>query len=331
MTEPAPWLESRIGLLCGFVFQDDAPPRPLNDQDVPAALASNERLWLHFNLSDMRARHFVARMDRLAEGLREHLLERPTHLRIETHDDALAGELGDLQIDPADESDVVDTFGFVLRQDILVTVRRHPLKSLDRLRDGLGRSKTPSSPSQAFAELIDHFSTDIRALVEEHSDLVDTFEDRILAGSVERIGDRLGPIRRLLVRMRRRMTAERQLLACASAHPPEWFTPPDRQSLRDALDQLDGVAQDLDLVADRARLLQEEIGARLTEETNRNLFFLSVVTALILPVTLITGIFGMNVGGLPWVDDPGGFAWVCIVMLATLAASALFLRRRKLF
>jgi zinc transporter len=86
----------------------------------------------------------------------------------------------------------------------------------------------------------------------------------------------------------------------------------------------------LELVQVRARLVQEELVTQFSESTNRHLLFLSVVTSLLLPVTLITGIFGMNVGGLPFIDDSSGFGWTMFLMAITFAASVLVLRWRRL-
>ncbi len=80
---------------------------------------------------------------------------------------------------------------------------------------------------------------------------------------------------------------------------------------------------------ERARLLQEEIAGLLTEATNRNLFLLSMVTTTLLPITLITGVFGMNVGGLPWVGTHSGFWWVMLVMVLALVLTLVLLRRRR--
>jgi zinc transporter len=79
----------------------------------------------------------------------------------------------------------------------------------------------------------------------------------------------------------------------------------------------------------RARLLQEEIAGRLGEATNRNLFVLSIVTTTLLPITLITGIFGMNVGGLPFVASGSGFWWVLAIMGLAVAVTLIVLRRRR--
>jgi zinc transporter len=68
-------------------------------------------------------------------------------------------------------------------------------------------------------------------------------------------------------------------------------------------------------------LLQEEIAAKLTEQNNRTLFTLTVVTVLALPINIIAGFFGMNVGGVPLADDPHGF-WVLVALVVTFTVLA---------
>jgi zinc transporter len=84
-------------------------------------------------------------------------------------------------------------------------------------------------------------------------------------------------------------------------------------------------------IQERTRLLQEEIASRTFEATNLNLYIVSLFTVIFLPLTLITGIFGMNVAGLPWLEDPGGFLWVLGVMAFTLIASLVILYWRRFF
>ncbi|HEV7767914.1 MAG TPA: CorA family divalent cation transporter [Thermoanaerobaculia bacterium] len=109
----------------------------------------------------------------------------------------------------------------------------------------------------------------------------------------------------------------------------DWSTKADA-TFRRALQRLDAVGHDLDLVQVRARLLQEETVAHVGEATNRNIYFLSVVTALLLPISVITGVFGMNVGGLPFLQSESGFAWTMSLMGATLVATIFILRWRRL-
>jgi zinc transporter len=63
------------------------------------------------------------------------------------------------------------------------------------------------------------------------------------------------------------------------------------------------------------------------EATNRNLFVLSIATTTLLPITLITGVWGMNVGGLPFADNPSGFYFVMFGILTAVLLALWLLRR----
>ena len=62
--------------------------------------------------------------------------------------------------------------------------------------------------------------------------------------------------------------------------------------------------------------------AKVDERMNRNMYLLTIISAIFLPLTLVTGFFGMNTGGLPYTDDPHG---TMKVLLLSLALEAVFL------
>jgi zinc transporter len=82
---------------------------------------------------------------------------------------------------------------------------------------------------------------------------------------------------------------------------------------------------------ERAKLLQEELSARVAEDTGRKLNALTALTAAFLPMTLITGIWGMNVAGLPGTEDTGAFSWVILLILGAGAVTLGTLYLKRLF
>jgi Mg2+ and Co2+ transporter CorA len=91
------------------------------------------------------------------------------------------------------------------------------------------------------------------------------------------------------------------------------------------MQQLEMLESDLATVQDRARLLQDEINLKIASQTNRQLFILSVLTALFVPATLVTGLFGMNVEGMPFADSVNGFWWALLVTLISSLSVCLLL------
>ncbi len=95
------------------------------------------------------------------------------------------------------------------------------------------------------------------------------------------------------------------------------------EALVQAIQVLNGLGASLEALYERAKLLQDEIAALLSENINRKLLWFAIMSALLLPATLVTGIFGMNVAGLPGAKDPGSF-WIVVGVMAGCAASRSF-------
>jgi zinc transporter len=86
--------------------------------------------------------------------------------------------------------------------------------------------------------------------------------------------------------------------------------------LRQSTEEFALVISDLNALGERIKLLQEEIAATLNEQSSRTLYTLTVVTVLALPINIVAGFFGMNVGGVPLASDPHGF-WILVAVVAT--------------
>lgn len=128
-------------------------------------------------------------------------------------------------------------------------------------------------------------------------------------------------MRRVLVRLQRLLALEPGSLLRLLNRPPQWLQKEDVKELRKSTEEFALIINDLTALGERIKLLQEEIAANLNEQTNRTLFTLTVVTVLALPINIIAGFFGMNVGGIPFSGDPEGF-WILVALVATFTVIA---------
>lgn len=299
--------------------------------DVDAALAAPDGfVWLHLNASDARVQAWLADCPHLPEDARETLLGTDRHLRIEASSDGVMGVVGDLHHDFADDPTRVGTLRIFFDDRRFVTSRRSPLRAVDRLRHSVEKGDCERRPVPLLAELLHHLSDAFAGVLVEATEELDDFEAEVLADRVRDGGSQLGRVRRTLAHVRRHLGPQRIALGGLLARLPSWTTLDDAAELRNAVARLDAVGHDLDLAQDRARQLQDERGARLAETTNRNLYVLSIFTAVFLPMTLVTGVFGMNVAGLPGVDSPHGFLWTLLLMAATGLGTLVVLRLARI-
>lgn len=307
------------GLICGFRLAAMAPIGAA----LPAAPTPDDPLWVHVNLSDSRARFWLAQQqETLSEEARDLFLGNETRVHVQVEPEGIVAILGDLYHDFDLDPERLGTLRLYLDGRWLLTARTHPLKSVDMLRRELSRSADALTPVAVFQLLLERLTDAISKVVVELGHQVEDAEDRILEGNFAGQSKPLGNLRRLVAKLRRLVSANR---AALSSLPPTLagiYDAEEGLGLRAAIDRFDAVGQDLELVQERARLLQEEIASNMNEATNRNLFVLSIATTTLLPITLITGIFGMNVRGLPFAEHPHGFH---VVMLGILAAVVLVL------
>jgi zinc transporter len=126
----------------------------------------------------------------------------------------------------------------------------------------------------------------------------------------------------------RPVDAEPAALFRLLSRPPEWIADEDLQDLRQAAEEFSTAVVDSGALVERIKLLQEELAANVGEQTSRTLFVLTMVTVLALPVNLIAGLFGMNVGGVPLAAHRHGFLLVVSGLLALTALLAYLAFRR---
>lgn len=135
-------------------------------------------------------------------------------------------------------------------------------------------------------------------------------------------------IRRLLVRLQRLLAPEPAALFRLLQRPPAWITEEDLQELCESTEEFHRVLTDMGSLQERIKSMQEKIAGRVSEENNRTLFVLTMVTVLALPVNIVAGLMGMHVGGVPLADHAEGF-WIVVAVAASLTCLALILVSRR--
>ena len=137
----------------------------------------------------------------------------------------------------------------------------------------------------------------------------------------------MGALRRVLVRLQRLLAPEPAALFRLLQRPPPWVALEDLQDLRQATEEFTVVLTDLASLQERIKLLQEEIAAQVSEDNNRSLFLLTIVTVMALPINLIAGLLGMNVGGIPLAQSEHGF-WIVLGFTGTVTGTLAWLLLR---
>jgi len=318
-------------LICGFQIPESGPNRPVSTSEMGAALAEEGAVtWLHFRLANARAEHFLHASALVPESLRERILERDRRSVVEATEGGLVVVSGDLSFDhAADPGETAEMWAYATPR-YLVTARTHAMHSADALRIALRDGLRVASGLELLAVLLERRSAALRRIEDEMGEEVDEIEDEILRGDIKEQRTRLGRVRRRCARVRRHFVPDRVALQRCVARPPAWLGDEDAQRMRSIAEDTGFLIDDANELYERAKLLQEELASRLAEKTSDRLYVLSILSAVLLPMTLVTGIFGMNIAGLPLTKGEGSFWWSMLLILAAGGLTLWTLRRLKL-
>jgi zinc transporter len=314
-----------FGLIYGFRFRPGERGREIDSAAALECLhtpgAPEEFIWLHLNLAHAGCQRWMKSHLELPEEFFEALHEGSRSTRIEHIDSSLLAVVNDVVFNFGMVSSDISTLWVCTRSHIMISARLQPLHSVDRLRHSVKRGECFRSPLELLVHLLRDQGEVLEQIVRKTTVSVDQIEDQLLSSRLSDNRADLGAMRRVLVRLHRLLALEPRSLLRLLNRPPAWFQKEDVQELRKSTDESALVISDLTALGERIKLLQEEIAAKLNEQSSRTLFTLTVVTVLALPINIIAGFFGMNVGGIPLATDPEGF-WVLVALVATFTLIA---------
>jgi len=286
-------------------------------------------LWVHLDVADPQASGWLARQPGLSEIAIDTLLAGETRPRSLVSDSGILTVLRGVNLNPgADPEDMVSIRVWIDEHRIIST-RRRRLLSVGDLSDALGAGTGPATTGGFLVALIERLADRIGGFVDAIEDRMDAAEDEISTGKQASFRQRLSALRRQIAEVRRFLAPQRDALDRLTRQASAWLSESDAYGLRQESDRITRFLEDLDLARERAVVLQEELLSLIAQEQNARMYVLSVVAAIFLPLTFVTGLLGMNVGGLPGLESPAGFLWSVVVMIVSAIGLLLFFRWKR--
>jgi magnesium transporter len=164
---------------------------------------------------------------------------------------------------------------------------------------------------------IDHFVDDIESDVFEH-------------GGSQRAVARVFELKRTLLALRRHHAPMREVTAALANRPTVYITPATQIYFRDVYDHVVRQIESVETYRDLLSGVMDMYFSVVSNKMNEVIKALSVIATIVLPPTLIAGIYGMNFSKSPfpgW-DNPDGF-WISIVLMVVVTGGLLAVLKLK--
>lgn len=328
-SSPAQSLPHGLSHLC--LLDGDGGCAPFEADRLDDWKPGDGALWLHFDFTNPEAQRWLETESGIDPLAVTALLEVESRPRLTRIGEAALMALRGVNYNPGATPDDMIGLRIWVEKDRVVTSFRRKLKSVDDVLEDLGEGAGPSSAAGVVTEIARYLVLRMNDTVNNLEDLTAELEEQFIEGASSETRFSLANLRRQVIALRRYMAPQRDALASLINAKFTWVSEDLRLSLRETNDRLSRHLEDLDAIRERAAVTQEEIQNRLAERQNVRMYVLSIVAAVFLPLGFLTGLLGINVGGIPGADNPAAFGMFIVFLVVVVVSQIIFFRFRKWF
>jgi len=289
-----------------------------------------ELVWVHLSTTAEEAQQWLRDEAGLAEYLVEALTAGETRPRCDAMGDGAFLNLRGRTHEELDPSDMLASVRIWAEKGRVISVTRKHLIATDTVEAEVtdGKVCDPGDLITVFATAI---TNDLDPEVAELGDSLDDCEQRLDADGVFELRRKVTQVRVAAINYRRFLAPQRAALEKLAQLPGDWLGDDDRLHLNAAADRAARMAEELEAIRERASLMHEALTDLRAEQLDSRSLIIAIAAMIFLPLTFITGLYGMNVKDLPYADEPWAFDAIAgICALLAIGIAVYFVRRHWL-
>lgn len=271
--------------------------------------------WLHIDYSVDSAEQWLQSCG-LDDSVVGSLVRLDTRPRTVVTKNGVLIVLRAINLNPHSDPEDMVSLRIWLETDRIITVRQRRLFSVQEIRAEFDTGNGAISARDAMIRIVEKIGDRVSTFVDELEEGLEALEGAVESNPNASTRGEISDSRRKVASVRRFLAPQRDALESLYRHAMTSMETSEAHVLREQADRIVRYVEDLDLLRERLLVLQEETMNRMMEQQNSRMYALSIVAVIFLPITFVSGLFGMNVGGLPGTENPQAFSIVGLGMLA---------------
>ena len=312
------------GLIHAILLDGKGGGRELQWEEALSLVPNNEEvLWIHLDYTISEAVEWITHESKINALAAQALLDENTRPRADIYPGGLLLALRGVNLNPGEDPEDMVAIRLWLETNRVISTRNRPLLTIREIRSSLLDNKGPKTTGDVISSLSKRLLNRMSGAIDQVEDQIIELEEMMLEGSTIILRDQLSRLRRKLIALKRYLAPQREALDALQEIPSDILTDTHIMELRESRERLHRYIEEINEARERASVLHEEIINSATDVMNQRMYVLSLVTAIFLPLGFLTGLLGVNVGGIPGSDNPMAF-WVFLGALITGTAVILW-------
>jgi len=288
-------------------------------------------VWTHLHIHQEGAREWLEEEAQLNSTVATALMAEDTRPRAVIKDDGVMVILRAMNLhDPENPEEMISLRMWIDKHRV-ITARIRDIKAIEEISESIAKGESPTSPAEFLRSITSRLFARMEPFLEDLEDSIAAAEEQMASDSVTDLGDGMFTIRRRVAIFRRYITPQRSVLKRLHEHSIPWLGPEHQQHLGEELDRVTRYVEELEELANRTQILNEEVRNLHAERLNKLAYVFSVVATIFLPLGFLTGLLGINVGGIPAQDNPNAFWVVTALSVVIIGILIVVFKKRSWF
>lgn len=301
-----------------FIFNGNGGAVEKN-ANTAMSIGDGELFWQHLDYQDSKVNNILLENYKLDQTVVEALTDEDTRPRFFEHNGGLVLILRVINHNPGSEPEDMVSLRVWIDNKKIITLAHRRIKAVKEVITALEKGCGPDSTMQCLLDISDKLTEEIEKAVDEIGEQTTDLEEEVI--DIDNLKDfqlraRLSDLRRQIIAIRRYIAPQKDVFSNLQNSHSELLSPKNRLELREIGNRIIKIVEDLDYSKDHLAISHEELQGKMSISMGRIMYMISIVTMIFLPLTLITGLLGINVKGIPLAEENYAFLLVCVFLVA---------------
>ncbi len=308
-------MSEQNAILSAYKITGDGTGQRLSGKDIAKQIKDDCLAWVHFDGNQEATRDWLVKeLTYLDTLIIDALLAEETRPRILEHGNGFLLILRGVNLNENAQPEDMVSIRLWIDPSRIISIQKRGLRAVSDIENRLSSGIGPKISADFVTMLISRLFERMEPVLSELDERTDNIEEVVSEEPSIKHRHEIVHIRKQAIIFRRYIMPQRDVISYLKNSEMNWLEVIHKRKLQESLDRTMRYLEDLDTIRERAQIIKDELSSGLADKLNKNMYVLSVVAAIFLPLGFLTGLLGINIAGIPGADYTHAF-WVFVAML----------------
>ncbi|WP_122893510.1 zinc transporter ZntB [Arcobacter peruensis] len=317
------------GFCHGIIFDGQGGAKDISFEELNTYDSSKGILWVHFDYTKKQSIDWITNKSNIDPIAAEALLSQITRPRTTILNDSILLALRGINLNPNSDPEDMISIRLYVSENLIISTKKRDLISVNDILQYFKQKQGPTNSSEFLIQLIDRLTDRMEDYILDLEDRASSLEEQSIESSNAVLRTSISQIKRESISLKRYLSPQKEAIFKLYEQKITWINEYEKIQLREINHRLIKYIEDLDSIKDKISLVQEEISNNLSEQLNQRMYVLSIISAIFLPLGFLTGLLGVNVGGIPGAENSFSFSIFTISLIFIVVVQLYIFRKKK--